>query len=65
MTIPAIIDSHGKPGIGGATSGVVGPDEVVTVTVTTFDDVLLDAELELLELVELLELELCVVELLT
>jgi hypothetical protein len=53
MTIPAIIDSHGKPGIGGATSGVVGPDEVVTVTVTALNDVLLEVALELVELLEL------------
>jgi hypothetical protein len=39
ITIPAIIDSSGKPGIAGTTRGVVALDEDDTVTVTTLGDV--------------------------
>jgi hypothetical protein len=31
MTIPAMIDSHGNPGIAGSTRGVVVEEDVVTV----------------------------------
>lgn len=52
MMIPAAIDSHGKPGTAGTTSGVVAIDEddAVTVTVLTEVDVLLDVLLAVAEL---------------
>jgi hypothetical protein len=48
MIIPAIIDSHGNPGIPGSTNGVVVEDEVVTVSVTTAVVLTIDVETDVL-----------------
>jgi hypothetical protein len=50
MMIPAAIDSQGKPGTAGTTSGVVALDWEVTVTVTVPPevDVLLDVPVDVL-----------------
>jgi hypothetical protein len=45
---PAIIDSHGNPGIAGSTRGVVAEDDVVTVCVTTAVVLTMEVEIDVL-----------------
>jgi hypothetical protein len=63
ITIPAIIDSQGNPGIGGATRGSVRLDEGVSVTVMVPPEVV--ALLEVLDVLIDVELELWTVEVLS